>query len=243
MRTLLDLKKIELYYQPIVCSKTEDIHMYEGLARLEMYGRMLVPCDFIPIAKNCNMYNKITENVLNQALISLTLYSDISISINVSIDDLYCQTTRAKILALSKKYPDEISRLTLEVLETEENTKPTLYKKAIIELKKANVKIAIDDFGTGFSNMASLLSVHVDYVKIAGEIISEIHREKTQELVRLLVSYCKKYNIKTIAEKIETQESATLLRGLGVDYLQGYHFQRPLPYISLKDDEKVVSNA
>ena len=90
------------------------------------------------------------------------------------------------------------------------------------------MKIAIDDFGAGYSNETTLLEAAPDFVKIDKEIVREIHKDlDRQDIIKNLIVYTRKRDIKVIAEGIETREELEKLVELGVDYVQGYYISKP----------------
>ena len=92
-------------------------------------------------------------------------------------------------------------------------------------VKAYGALIAIDDFGTGYSNFTHLSKFKADFVKIDGSIISKIEEdENSRFIVSILIEYAKKNNIEVIAEYVSSPEIAKIVRDLGVDLLQGYHY-------------------
>lgn len=233
----LQNKKIQLHYQPIVCAATRKVYKYEGLARLvcKNKGEELVfyPDCFINKSKEMGLYKKVTKEVVCQAIHELERNTDIFISVNLSMQDLFCDETRA-FLSQKLKHTSKstCNRLILEVTETESvgnNLKE--FRMILRKIHKLGAAIAIDDFGSGYSNLSSLLDSHVSYIKLDGEIIKNINKDKNKTIVELVVLYANKYGIKIIAEHVETKEQAEILSKIGVDYLQGYYFSKPLPHL------------
>ena len=101
---------------------------------------------------------------------------------------------------------------------------------AVMEFKSLGVKVAIDDFGSGYSNFSHVLQLGIDYIKIDGSLIKNITTDKQSEiLVRGIVDFSKRLEIKTIAEYVENREIFEKLRLMGIDYAQGYYIGRPSP--------------
>jgi len=230
-------KKIQLHYQPIVCAATHKIYKYEGLARLTCKNNgeetVYYPDCFIDKSKELNLYKKVTVDVLCQAICVLEATPDIYLSINLTMQDLFCDETRSFILKKLKHTDGKVcERLILEITETESKGDEKQFKSILRKLHKLDVKLAIDDFGSGYSNLSSLLDSHIHYIKLDGEIVKNIHRPRNRSIVELVVLYANKYKIKVIAEKVETQEQVKILSEIGVDYLQGYYFSKPLPNLT-----------
>ena len=118
-------------------------------------------------------------------------------------------------------------RLTVEIVESEQIEDLDMINEFIFSLKKLGVLIAIDDFGSGFSNFDNIVKLDVDYVKLDGSLVSKIHDEKYRIILENMVKICRDLGIKTIAEYISDESILSLAKGIGVDYLQGYHLHKP----------------
>jgi EAL domain-containing protein (putative c-di-GMP-specific phosphodiesterase class I) len=95
-------------------------------------------------------------------------------------------------------------------------------------LRGAGFKVCIDDFGAGSASLDYVRSLAIDAVKIDGKYVRDIVSDRrAQTLVRHIVELCASLNLETIAERVETAETAAMLRRLGVDFGQGYHYGRP----------------
>ena len=91
------------------------------------------------------------------------------------------------------------------------------------------MSIAIDDFGTGFSNYEYIVKLNVDYLKIDGSLIQRIDEEIYMNLIKSIVMFCRKQNIKTVAEYVSDLKIQRYVHSLGIDYSQGYYIQKPVP--------------
>ena len=122
------------------------------------------------------------------------------------------------------------SRIIFEILENESVENYEEMAMAVMEFKSLGVKVAIDDFGSGYSNFSHVLQLGIDYIKIDGSLIKNITTDKQSEiLVRGIVDFSKRLEIKTIAEYVENREIFEKLRLMGIDYAQGYYIGRPSP--------------
>ena len=89
---------------------------------------------------------------------------------------------------------------------------------------------ALDDFGTGYGSFTYLKHLPVGYIKIDMQFVSDLVTDVSdRQVVKAIVDVARNFDIKTIAEGVETQETLERLAGLGVDYAQGYHIGRPAP--------------
>ena len=97
------------------------------------------------------------------------------------------------------------------------------------ELKEAGFRIAIDDFGTGYSSLSQLHEMHVDELKIDISFVRRLKDPRGLSMTQAIINLARALNLKTVAEGVEDEEAAARLRELGVDYLQGYYFAKPMP--------------
>jgi EAL domain-containing protein (putative c-di-GMP-specific phosphodiesterase class I) len=99
----------------------------------------------------------------------------------------------------------------------------------LADLHKIGFHIAIDDFGTGYSALSQLHEMPVDELKIDISFVRRIHESAGLSMVQAIIHLSKALGLQTIAEGVEDEATATLLTSLGVDYLQGYYFAKPMP--------------
>ncbi len=125
-------------------------------------------------------------------------------------------------------HEEQAHRVIFELLESEDIKDFLLIRQFIQKVKARGVKIAIDDFGTGYSNFERLLSYEPDILKIDGSLIKNIkHNTASQHIVETIVLFAKKQNLTTVAEFVESEAIYEMVRDMGIDYSQGYHFGRP----------------
>ncbi|NPA04258.1 MAG: EAL domain-containing protein, partial [Epsilonproteobacteria bacterium] len=100
----------------------------------------------------------------------------------------------------------------------------------IHRLKELKCKLAIDDFGRGYSNLSYFLTLSPDILKIDGQIVKEVVRnENAKKIIRGIAIFCKAMKIEMVAEFVENEEIAEVLKKIGVDYGQGFYFGKPQP--------------
>ena len=221
--------KVISLFQPIISNKTQKPIKYESLVRIiDKNGKILSPFFFLDIAKKAGIYSHITKKVLEN---SFKVYQEknIPISINLSPSDILRNDIKDTIISLLKKYKPKKGMITFELLEDEVIKFPNIVKDFIDKVKNLNVEIAIDDFGEGYSNFTRVADLQADWIKIDGSLIKEIHKDHIrQNIVQAIVNFAKKENKKTVAEFVENKEIFDTLQKLGVDYSQGYYFDKPL---------------
>jgi len=224
-------KQIVPFYQPIV-NKKQEIIKYEALMRIrQTVGdevNYISPIYFLDTAVKTKQYEALSTEMIVQVLEQLE-HNRATISINVSYYDIK-EIGLLNIIEnlIETKNTDICSRLIIEIIETS-NISDCEYCSDFIKVaKKAGIKIAIDDFGTGYSNFTHVLDIKPDYLKIDGSLIKNIHKDKDSlTLVKAIVEFSKKLDIKLIAEFVHNKEVFDVLKDLGIDEFQGYYFGEP----------------
>ncbi len=220
------------FYQPIFHTKTLDIAGVEALARWRHPVRgLLAPDTFLTVAAEFNLMNAIDSAILAQALCHLQMWDDAGIeipriSVNVSARRLGSDSLLESLNAL----PIQPGRVSFELLESIFLDEfDDVNAKNISGIKNLGIGIDVDDFGTGHASIISLLRLHPNRMKIDRQLTRNIVESPSQrQLVKSLIEIGLSQNIEVCAEGVETAEHARILTELGCDYLQGYHFAKPM---------------
>jgi len=130
-------------------------------------------------------------------------------------------------------------RVIFEIVESEGIQNYDVVNRFIQEVKRYGVQIAIDDFGAGYSNFAYIMRLDVDFIKIDGSIIRDIHQNRSSQVItETILDFSKKLNIQTVAEFVADEAVYDYVKNLQVDCLQGYLFGEPRSEL-LPDDHQV----
>ncbi|WP_373004819.1 EAL domain-containing protein [Sulfurimonas sp.] len=216
------------FFQPIYNYHTQKIEKYECLMRLLENGEVVFPGEYLPVAKKTKLYPELTYKMVEKSIDKFA-FSDEEFSINLSIEDLMNEDLMNFIFDYAQKN-NIFKKIVLEIVESEEIEDSDFISKTITKFKKEGAKIAIDDFGSGYSNYDYLISLQADYIKIDGSIIKHIiDDERTAEVVKSIVNFAKKSDMKTIAEFVSSKEIDKKVRSLGVDYAQGFYYGKAEP--------------
>lgn len=234
LRTALDNQEFELYYQPIIDLKTDEIIGVESLLRWnnKILGQVK-PDELISIAEETGMIIPIGQWVLNTAVQQNARwqnegFSPIKISINVSVrqllDPMFEDTVRAAI----KDAAIDPALIVLEITES-----IAMYADSMIEklhaLKKLGISLSLDDFGTGYSSLSYLTKYPLDSLKIDKSFVIGMNEDdENKAIVKTIIAISNQLDLNVIAEGIEGIEEKQFLRQIGCKYAQGYYFSRPL---------------
>ena len=209
-------------------------YKFESLMRLmDSEGRVLSPAVFMEKSKEYRLYTQLMSQMIEKVF-NVMENHDVSITLNLSYLDInsteLCDTLMRKV-----KQMEDGSRLTVEIVESEQIEDLEQVNEFIFALKKRGVLIAIDDFGSGFSNFDNIVNLDIDYVKLDGSLVSKIHDKKYRIILENMVNICHDLGIKTIAEYISDESIMNLAKSIGVDYLQGHHLHKPEHWNSVKE--------
>ena len=221
--------RIICHYQPIVNFATNKIQKYETLVRIQSEDETLImPNDFLPIAKKIKLYSRITLEVVRQAC-KCFASRDETFSINLSIEDISNPALVEEIIDIVLT-TNTAHKVVFEILESEGVEDYDLVAQFITRVKLLGVKIAIDDFGTGYSNFEHILKLNIDCIKIDGSLIKGIvTNQKHHIIVETIVDFARKMGACTVAEFVCDKEVYDAIKKLGVDFSQGYYTGKPAP--------------
>jgi len=224
-----------LDYQPQVDLSTNRAFGAEALLRWRLDDGCLVPPDrFIPIAEYSGLIVDIGEWVLRQACAELMRlreagHRDFTMSVNVS----QVQFRHPHFLDMLRSAlhdtgaPPEF--IELEITESMAMEEPAALVAKLAQVKLTGVSIAIDDFGTGFSSLSHLQRLKVDRLKIDRAFVTEItDSARGGSIAQMVVQLGRNLGLSVIAEGVEDERQAQILRQLGCPLAQGYLFSRPL---------------
>jgi diguanylate cyclase (GGDEF)-like protein len=225
----IEENRIVPYFQPIFNLRTSTVDMYEVLCRIDLGDRVLSAYEFIDIAEKTGSIFKIDYLMIENAIRKLVeTKNKSSLFINLSPKTLIISEFIPKVIGITDKYDIDAGRIVFELTERDTVKNILLLEKFVFNLKEKGYKFAIDDFGAGFSSYDYIKRFPVDYVKIDGDFIRNITKSsKDLAIVESLLVLTKEFKIKTVAEFVENEEILEVVKGLGVDYAQGYFVGRP----------------
>lgn len=233
LRVSLEKDDFELHFQPMLPSHKSDDLIFEALVRLrDENGQLGAPSLFIDAAEHFGLIRELDMAVIDRSVKTQAELAakgmDVMISVNIS-GLSFGDAEVMKVLKRSlEKYKANPSRMIFEVTETAAMRDLGDAKAFVSELKKLGCKFALDDFGVGFSSFYYIKHLDVDYLKIDGSYIKNLHTSPEDRLfVKSLVDLAAGLNIKTVAEFVENEEILDELKKLNVTYAQGFYVNRP----------------
>lgn len=237
LRKALDNQELQLYYQ-IQTDKNGRATGAEALLRwIHPKRGMVPPSEFIAIAEESPLINRIGHWVLCEACNTLKSWQsmpefhDLTLSVNVSSKQFLDKQFVPTVAGLISDTKISAHQLKLEITESVIFSDKEIAISKTLELRnKIGVKLAIDDFGTGYSSLSYLKDLAVDEIKIDQSFIRGICTHHTDAaIVKTIISLAKNLSLNVIAEGVEVAEQLQLLQQYDCDHYQGYLFSKPLP--------------
>ncbi|HVY51080.1 MAG TPA: bifunctional diguanylate cyclase/phosphodiesterase [Devosia sp.] len=230
LRAALLLDEIRVYYQPVFHNDGVTLRSYEALIRWHHSHRGVVPPNqFIPIAEQSDMIDRLGEAVLRQVCSDLPRLG-VPVAINVSPVQLRRPEFAERFRDILTQAGVAGSQITIEVTESVLMRAGGIETANLAELRRHGVRIAIDDLGTGHASLEYLRSFAFEVIKIDKSYIAHL---LTSRIDRVIVSavcdIARTLDVEVIAEGVETREQLEELRRLGCNSVQGYLLGYPAP--------------
>ena len=232
------------FYQPLVELATGNICGLEVLSRWHHPAKgLIMPVDFVELAEPAGMINDMTMAVLQKACLEArTLPQHLTIAINIAPRQIQDEWLAQKIMTVLAKTKFPPQRLEVELTENALVDDIASAKHVISSLKAQGIKVALDDFGTGYSSLWYLSELPFDKIKIDRSFIKTLHeRPESAKIVSAIIGLGKSLGVPTIAEGVESERDAEVLRALGCTIAQGFLYAKPVPAADLPEVVKSLS--
>ena len=248
LRSAMQEQQFDIYYQPIVDMNNNRLNKAEALLRWQHpESGMVSPSVFIPIAEETGLItdigNWVFYSVTEQASRWREQFDiDFQVSINTSplqwIDEAAAMNQWFSHLEQTGLSGEALTVEITEGLLMDANDKIT---NRLLDFRDARVQVSIDDFGTGYSSLSYLKQFDIDYLKIDQSFVRNLDHDKNDlALCEAIIVMAHKLGIKVIAEGVETETQAQLLKDFDCDYGQGYFYSRP---VAVSDFEALLGKS
>jgi EAL domain-containing protein (putative c-di-GMP-specific phosphodiesterase class I)/GGDEF domain-containing protein len=228
----IEAGRIRLAYQPVIDSKTGKVAYYEALLRFfSEDGKISSAGTLIPIAERMGMIGIIDRLTLDMAIKELRYDPEVVLALNISNLTTQDAGWFAHLKEELEKTPAIGPRLIVELTETAIHRDLKHAAMFCAETQALGPLVALDDFGAGYTSFRQLKTLSVDMVKIDGSFVKDLtDNADSRFFVKTLLDFTRGFGLKSVAEFVENGEVAKMLIELGVDYLQGYYFGRPINF-------------
>jgi EAL domain-containing protein (putative c-di-GMP-specific phosphodiesterase class I) len=184
-------------------------------------GQVLLAPDIVPVAEKLGLIRLVDHRVLELVVAELAGSPNVQLSLNISPDTTMDPNWWALIESLMRLNPGVAERLMVEITETVAIRDVDDLRGFVTRLKNFGSRIAIDDFGAGHTAFRNLRKLGVDIVKIDGAFVQNVARSADDRaFVQTLIDPARRLQIRTVAEWVQDEEAAVMLRDWGCDYIQ-----------------------
>ena len=241
VRHAVESGNLEVYYQPIYSLKEKRFVSAEALLRLHDGDMFISPDIFITVAENNGSIVEIDDYVIQQVcrMISERNISELGlryIELNLSVSDMLQDDISGKLTKFVDMYHIHPSQINLEITETSDDAFTGVVEANVMRLSHLGFNFSLDDFGTGYSSLSRIIMMPFDIIKLDKTIVqspfvmdTEQERRNAITLLESSADMIQQIGAETVAEGVETAEQLKEMERLGVDFIQGFYFAKPMP--------------
>jgi EAL domain-containing protein (putative c-di-GMP-specific phosphodiesterase class I) len=231
LRRALDDDGFVLHAQPIVDLATGRTTFYELLVRMRgPDGELIGPAAFLYCAERFGYIRRLDRWVVEEAARLAAAHPGATFSVNLSAKSVTDPAIGDHIEQAVSAAGCRAEQLIFEITETAAIANMEQARSLARRLARLGSRLGLDDFGSGFASFYHLKTLPLDILKIDGEFIRNLGRDRDDQLVvRAVQDVARGMGKVVVAEHVEDEEAAERLRDLGVGHGQGYHFARPGP--------------
>lgn len=229
--------RIEVFYQPIYSTKEKRFVSAEALVRIREYdGQIVPPGKFVPVAEETGLISGIGEIVFEKTCDFISRnhlkerYGIRYVEVNLSVKQCEKKNLADSFIGTMRRYDVEPSCINLEITESAPIQTRHIFQKNMKKLLDYGVAFSLDDFGSGESNLNYIVEMPVSIVKFdRGMSQAYFADQKAKFVMEAAMRMIHDLKLKIVSEGVETKEQMEIISALGIDYIQGYFFSKPLP--------------
>lgn len=227
---------VEVFFQPIYSTAKYKFVSAEALVRIhDAEGKIVPPGVFIGIAEKTGLIVKLGEMVFEKVCQFIQEENPIQygieyIEVNLSLIQCGYEFLAANFIQIMKKYDILPKYINLEITETASLDEKRMLQQNMQDLREFGVSFSLDDFGTGRSNLNYIVDMPVDIVKFDKDMIQAyFNSDKAKYVMDAAMHMIHGMQLRIVSEGIETEEQYRTMEKLGISFIQGYYFSKPLP--------------
>ena len=228
--------RVEVFYQPIYDTKKKMFASAEALVRMRGRDRKIIPPSaFVPLAEESGLIVPLGERIFELAckMINKEQIETLGVKyIEINLSAVQCEHTSLyenfkRIMRQEHVRPEQLN---FEITETVQMNMSNALQSTIWRFVEYGVKFSLDDFGTGSSNLDYMANMPVNIVKLDYTMTQGYFTNpKTKMIIEHVIPMIKQMGFEIVCEGVETEEQLHAMEALGVEYIQGYYFSKPLP--------------
>ena len=238
LRTILvamEEDRVEVFFQPIYATAEKKFVSAEALVRIRNTdGSIIPPGLFIPVAEETGMISKIGEHVFEKTCQfikehDIEQYGIAYLEVNLSVVQCESKTLAETYIGIMDKYQIDPKLVNLEITESASIVRKKTLLKNMNTLIDYGVSFSLDDFGNGQSNLNYIVDMPVKIVKFDRDMTQAyFENKKAQFVLKAAMNMIHDMHLHVVSEGVETAEQLAALEQLGIDYVQGYYFSKPI---------------
>lgn len=234
LRVAIEREEFQLYYQPVINSKNNQLEGFEALIRWNIDGEVRTPDKFMNIAEETRQILSMGFWVIEEAIAMLAIWNQkyncsLTMAINVSAHQLSDVALVQHLSDCLKRHNVAAELIDIELTETALFKDTSETQDVIVGINDLNCRLSLDDFGTGFSSISHLRNYPITVVKIDKSLMPQGKDDlKLIALIESMVSMASILGLDIVAEGVETEYQLMLCKQFNIQHIQGYYFSPPL---------------
>jgi len=248
LRLALDRNEFYVCYQPQINIDTQEIYGVEALIRWDnkKLGQVS-PVEFIGVAEDIGLIHDIGMFVVHKACTDIASYNrsaenSIHLSINISPKQLLESGFAEEVYSVVLNSDLDVTGVTLEITENVLISDQAVVAPVLQQLRDYGFGLSLDDFGTGYSSLSYINNLPFNEIKIDRSFVDKVLiNPQSESLVKAIVAIGESCNMTIVAEGVETSEQYARLKELKCGFVQGYFFDKPLPYTVLLSQYQLMA--
>ena len=231
LRRACERGEMAVHYQPLLEIASDQVVGFEALVRWRWNGEEISPAVFIPVAEESGSIVEIGRFVLREACREAAGWpAKLRVAVNISALQIQDGGLPDLVANVLEETGLEAGRLELEVTESLLLANAEAATEVLARIRALGVTISLDDFGTGYSSLATLRMFPFDKIKLDRSFVNDLGRlGEAEAIVMAVLGLGRALDVSVVAEGVETEEQAAMLRAAGCSLLQGYLIGRPAP--------------
>lgn len=239
LKRAIEREEVQVYYQPIYCNKSGYYTCAEALVRIKDENNRFIPPEiFIPIAEQNGwilrlgsiVFEKVCRFIKENRLQDRGIHY---IEVNLSVVQCMQDNLADKFLEIMRAYDISPGFINLEITETAASNSENVLIHNMNQLMQQGTTFSLDDYGSGYANLNYITFLPFHLIKLDKEIVWAYFRNPRAKVVlESAITMIKHLGMKIVAEGVESMEQYAVMQKLGVDYIQGFYFSKPVDEVS-----------
>lgn len=232
----IEKDRVEVFYQPIFSTRENRFTSAEALVRIrDENGKIVPPGVFIGVAEQNGAIVKLGAMIFEKVCrmireTDIRQYGLHYLEINLSVVQCASEHLYEDYMRIMEKYGISADQINLEITESASLDAKAMLLRNMERLMAHGVRFSLDDFGTGQANLNYIMDMPVDIVKFDRDMtMAYFENQKAKYIMDSAIHMIHGMGLEIVSEGIETEEQYQTMKGLGISYIQGYYFSKPLP--------------